>query len=124
VVAFFIGVPQADHGNIVKWASDVFGNDGTPEGMARWQDAIMAYGANLVSTRRARPSKDVMSILLSTEVDGQPLTDSVLLHWFLALNQAGVRDDPHAHRPGHGAARADARPARPPGGRTGRGRDG
>jgi cytochrome P450 len=92
VVAFFIGIPQEDHGNIVTWASNVFGNDGTPEATARWQDAIqaiMAYGANLVSTRRAQPSDDVMTILLSTQVDGQPLTDDVLLNWFLALNQAG-----------------------------------
>src|SRR4051794_20659287 len=49
----------------------------------------MSYGATLVSTRRAQPGEDVMTLLLSTEVEGAPLTDACLGMWFLSLTQAG-----------------------------------
>jgi cholest-4-en-3-one 26-monooxygenase len=92
VVASVIGVPEEDHGNIVEWASSIFGNDGSPESAVRFGGAvqgIMSYASTLVSTRRAQPSEDIMTLLLSAQVDGEPLTDGVLQMWFLSLAQAG-----------------------------------
>jgi cholest-4-en-3-one 26-monooxygenase len=92
VVASIIGVPDQDHGNLVEWASDIFGNDGSPDAMARFQQAVgsvMGYGKTLVSTRRAQPSDDIMTLLLSAEVDGAPMTDAVMEMWFVTLTGAG-----------------------------------
>jgi cholest-4-en-3-one 26-monooxygenase len=92
VVATIIGVPATDHGNIVEWASNIFGNDGTPEAQARFGtavQAIMGYASTLVSTRRAQLSDDIMSLLLAAEAEGSPLTDGALQMWFLTLAQAG-----------------------------------
>jgi cholest-4-en-3-one 26-monooxygenase len=92
VVASVVGVPEADHGKIVEWAASIFGNDGTPESAARGGAAtleIMGYASTLVSTRRAQPSEDIMTLLLSAQVDDEPLTDAVLQMWFLSLAQAG-----------------------------------
>jgi cholest-4-en-3-one 26-monooxygenase len=92
VVASVIGVPEADHANIVEWASSIFGNDGSAESMARFGVAvqgIMSYAGTLISTRRAQPSEDIMTLLLSAQVDDEPLTDGVLQMWFLTLAQAG-----------------------------------
>jgi cholest-4-en-3-one 26-monooxygenase len=92
VVASVMGVPEQDHGNIVEWASSIFGNDGSAESAARFGaavQAIMGYAGTLVSTRRAQPSEDIMTLLLAAEVDDEPLTDGVLQMWFLSLAQAG-----------------------------------
>jgi cholest-4-en-3-one 26-monooxygenase len=92
VVASIIGVPEEDHGNLVEWASSIFGQDGSPEATARFQQAVgsvMGYGKTLVSARRAKPSDDIMTLLLSAEVDGAPLTDAVMEMWFVTLTGAG-----------------------------------
>jgi len=92
VVASVIGVPDEEHSELVEWASNIFGKDGTPEAEARFQQAVrsvMGYGKILVGARRAQPSDDIMTLLLSAEVDGAPLTDAVLEMWFVTLTGAG-----------------------------------
>ena len=87
-----IGVPEEDHGKIVEWSWGIFGRDGSPEATARWArrlEAIVSYGSTLISSRRAQPSDDITTLLLSAEVDDQPLTDGVMQMWFLTLTQAG-----------------------------------
>jgi cholest-4-en-3-one 26-monooxygenase len=92
VVASVIGVPEADQGKVVEWASDIFGRDGTPERDARFAAAvggIMQYAGALTAEKRACPVHDVMSLLTETEVAGAPLSDLTLHMWFLSLAQAG-----------------------------------
>ena len=92
VVAGLVGVPEEDHHCIVDWASDVFTNDGSSEGEARFNQAVhgmLTYASDLMSSRRAQPTDDIMSLLLTSEVEGAPLTDNVLRMWFLTLVGAG-----------------------------------
>ena len=92
VVAAVLGVPEADHGKLVEWASDIFGRDGSAERQSRFEGAvqsIVGYAESLKGVKRACPADDVMSLLLSAQVDGSPLTETVLSMWFLSLAQAG-----------------------------------
>jgi cholest-4-en-3-one 26-monooxygenase len=92
VVASVIGVPEADHGKFVEWASGTFGRDGTPERDAQFNaavQAIMGYAESFKAAKRACPAADVMSLLLDCRVGGEPLSETTLSMWFLTLAQAG-----------------------------------
>jgi len=92
VVASVIGVPEADHGKLVGWASSIFGRDGSPEAEERFNSAVLAimgYANSLYDAKRSCPADDVASLLLEADVAGCPLSDTTLLMWFLTLAQAG-----------------------------------
>lgn len=92
VVASVIGVPETDHGKFVQWASGTFGRDGSPERQAEFiasVQAIMGYAEWLKGAKRACPADDIMSLLLGSQVAGEPLSETALSMWFLTLAQAG-----------------------------------
>jgi cholest-4-en-3-one 26-monooxygenase len=92
VVASIVGVPETDHSKLVEWASDIFGRDGSPASNVRFNSAvtaIMGYAETLKVIKRSCPGDDVMSLLLATEIDGKPMTETALSMWFLTLAQAG-----------------------------------
>jgi cholest-4-en-3-one 26-monooxygenase len=93
VVCWVIGIPDEDRGQIVKWAPNVFFNrDGSPEGEQRFFAAIqgiMGYSQKIKTDKRACPADDVMSLLLAAEVNGCPMSEGTLDHWFFAFAQAG-----------------------------------
>jgi cholest-4-en-3-one 26-monooxygenase len=92
VVAAVIGVPEADHGKFVQWASGIFGRDGSAEREARFNasfGAIMGYAESFKAAKRGCPAHDVMTQLLDSTVAGDPLSETALSMWFLTLAQAG-----------------------------------
>jgi cholest-4-en-3-one 26-monooxygenase len=92
VVSDVLGVPSEDHRLLVEWANDIFCRDSSEETETRYQAAvqgIIGYVGPFKRTKLDSPDGNVMSVLMSTEVDGSVLTDPVLDQWFLALSQAG-----------------------------------
>jgi cytochrome P450 len=97
VIAEVLGVPLADRLKIFEW-SNAIGSLGiedpdyapTPEALGEAATEMFLYFTELVADRRAaEPRDDIMSALLAAEIDGERLTDSQLMEFFLLLSVAG-----------------------------------
>jgi cholest-4-en-3-one 26-monooxygenase len=94
VIAELIGVPAEDRHKLVEWTNSLVGADdpefSTGENeMYQAMAEMFAYVEDLSSRRRAEPRDDIMSELLTAEVDGDKLTDLELNAFFLFLSSAG-----------------------------------
>jgi cholest-4-en-3-one 26-monooxygenase len=86
-----IGVPQEDRGKIFAWSNRMMGYDG---GGARDDDIlaateILGYSMAMAEERRARPQDDIVTKLISAEIDGQALSDDEFGFFVLMLAVAG-----------------------------------
>jgi cytochrome P450 len=97
VIAEVLGVPSEDRLQIFAW-SNAIGSLGiedpdyapTPEALGEAGAAMYRYFSDLVNERRdAAPRDDIMSALLTAELDGERLTDNQLNEFFLLLAVAG-----------------------------------
>jgi len=97
VIAEVMGIPLEDRDKIFRW-SNAIGSLGVEDpDYAPSPDALMAaagemyvYCAALLEQRRTEaPRDDILSALLSAEVDGQQLTDAQLNEFFMLLSVAG-----------------------------------
>ena len=87
VICQLLGVPEDDRPQMRLWTS-AYAEAVTP---AAWQarSDLLAYFADLMEQRRKIPQDDLMSALLSTQVDGQYLTEAELTGFCLLLIIAG-----------------------------------
>ena len=92
-----IGLPTQDADLLVPWVEDFFaGLNGAPDrvpGMVAALDGIRGYFVEILATRRAEPGDpevDLVTHLLQSTVDGEPLTDTVLLDMCTVLVLAGL----------------------------------
>lgn len=96
VIAEVIGVPQEDRHKLFHW-SNAIGSLGiedpdyapTPEALVEAAMEMMAYCSALVDRRRDHPGDDILSALMSAEVDGERLDNNQLGEFFLLLAIAG-----------------------------------
>jgi cholest-4-en-3-one 26-monooxygenase len=93
-IADILGVPQEDRHKVFEWSNRMIGSD-DPEyadGIESAHEAaieLYAYAHDLATRRREDPRDDIVSILLSAEVDGHSLTELELDMFFLLLSVAG-----------------------------------
>ncbi|WP_116996894.1 cytochrome P450 [Desertimonas flava] len=92
-----IGLPPADADLLVPWVEDFFlGLNGAEDkvgGMVAALEGIRGYFVDLLAQRRetpADPETDLIQHLLESEVDGEPLSDTVLLDMCTVLVLAGL----------------------------------
>jgi cytochrome P450 len=92
-----IGLDPRDADRLVPWVEGFFhGLNGAEEhvtGMVGALDGIRGYFVDLLAERRANPrgaETDLISHLLAAKVDGEPLTDVVLLDMCTVLVLAGL----------------------------------
>ena len=94
VIAELIGVPEHDRHKIFAWTNTIVGaedpeyfhsDDQVHAAMAE----MFEYVQGLSEQRRRAPRDDIMSALLSADVDGDRLTDLELNAFFLFLSSAG-----------------------------------
>lgn len=84
VFAEIIGVPSVDHANWQRWAIALeMASVDWKRAMAASEE-VRAYFQPIIEERRAKPGKDLVSILATAEVDGAPLQDEII-HGFLRL---------------------------------------
>lgn len=94
VIAEMLGVPREDRHKIFDWSNRLIGND-DPEYRSTSADVLegslglFTYAQQLADDRRANPRDDIVSVLVSAEVDGDQLSDMDFNLFFLLLAVAG-----------------------------------
>jgi cholest-4-en-3-one 26-monooxygenase len=94
VIAELIGVPREDRHKIFEWSNRMIGSE-DPEYMVGDEEVFQAqvemfmYAQTLAEKRRAAPQDDIITALLSAEVDGDSLSDMDFNLFFLLLSVAG-----------------------------------
>ena len=79
VIALVLGVPDDMSDTFTGWVRDIleFGHD--PVRLAHGRDAMIAYLATAIEERRGSDGTDLISELLRTDVDGEPVPDALIL---------------------------------------------
>jgi cytochrome P450 len=94
VIADILGIPREDHHLLYDWTTRTFGVE-DPDCSASKEDffeAFMetfAYANQICEAKRSHPTDDILSALVTAEVDGVGLTESQLLLFFYLLTAAG-----------------------------------
>ena len=94
VLADLLGMPRDDRHLIYGWSNALVGAD-NPSAAQHASDAMaalagmMAYGQAMADERRADPRDDVVSRIVTAEVDGERLTDTEFQMFWLLLVVAG-----------------------------------
>lgn len=85
VVGMMLGVPSADYGRFMRWMDQIalFMGSATANvedgrGAKEALDGLTAYFRTLLPDRRANPGKDLISILVSAEEEGDVLSENEL----------------------------------------------
>jgi cytochrome P450 len=100
VIAEMIGIPIEDRPLFKRWSEAILGLSdavmGGPEAKARATEAfgaakseMQAYLAGLLKERRTAPKDDLLTRLVEAEVDGERLTETEILDFFVLLLVAG-----------------------------------
>ncbi len=90
VIAHILGVPADLADTFTGWVRDVLEFADDPERRQRGAQGLFEYFIDELATRKANPGDDLLSFLLTTEVDGQPLEHSVVLGVAALVLIAGV----------------------------------
>jgi len=87
-----LGVPQEDRGKIFSWSNRMIGYDeraaDDEDGMVAATE-ILGYSLAMAEERRACPRDDIVTKLISAEIDGQHLSDDEFGFFVLMLAVAG-----------------------------------
>jgi cholest-4-en-3-one 26-monooxygenase len=94
VIAELIGVPSDDRHKIFEWSNRMVGSEDpeyivSDEEIFNAQVEMFMYAQQLADKRRAEPTDDIITALLSAEVDGESLSDMDFNLFFLLLSVAG-----------------------------------
>jgi len=94
VICDMLGVPEEDRKQVVEWSNTMVGFDdpfwrNTPEAGELAAMSIYGYCDQLAEQRRREPRDDIMSALLTADVDGESLSQDELNMFFVILVVAG-----------------------------------
>ncbi|MEX0664127.1 MAG: cytochrome P450 [Acidimicrobiia bacterium] len=90
VIAGILGIPVHDYEQFQDWADGITSIAVDPERAAAASDALIDYMLPILEDRRANPREDVVSDLVTAEIDGQRLTDDRILSFIRLLIPAGA----------------------------------
>ncbi|MCV7177858.1 cytochrome P450 [Mycolicibacterium sphagni] len=85
VIGDMLGVAPQDHATLLAWSDDMvvaLSSVASEESLTMAANALFAYNqfmGDFVAARRREPADDLVSVLISAEVDGQRLTDEQIL---------------------------------------------
>jgi cholest-4-en-3-one 26-monooxygenase len=94
VIAELIGVPREERHKIFEWSNRMVGSEDpeyqiADEEVFQAQVEMFMYAQALAEQRRAEPRDDIITALLSAEVDGDSLSDMDFNLFFMLLSVAG-----------------------------------
>ena len=89
VICGMCGVPEEDSPRFLQWAIDIHRSGHEPVVAMEAAQAMRDYLEPLVKERRLRPGNDLISDIVSTEVDGQRLDDEETYGFLRLLLPAG-----------------------------------
>jgi cytochrome P450 len=90
VMAHLTGIPRNDHSQFQRWALDIIG---FPKDLQRGlaaAEALRQYLLPIIADRRAHPTGDVISKLVTGTVDGEGLSDDEVVSFLRLLIPAGA----------------------------------
>lgn len=90
VIARLVGVPIQDFDQFKQYALDIIGFTKDRERGLAASDAVREFLLPIIAERRAKPIDDVLSRLVTGEVDGQRLTDEEIVSFMRLLLPAGA----------------------------------
>ena len=120
VLTDLLGMPATDRKLLFEWSNNLVGFDDPEHGggsVPRYRDtfaAAFAYVRQLAAQRRARPTEDLMSLLVHAESDGRGLTDAPAVPAVAAAGHRRQRDHPAPDRRRRAGPAGAPRAARPP----------
>jgi cytochrome P450 len=90
VIAGIVGIPVADYARFQDWADGITSIAVDPERALRSSAELIEYLLPIVEDRRAHPRDDLVSDLVTAEVDGKHLTNDRILAFLRLLLPAGA----------------------------------
>lgn len=90
VIAGIVGVPLADHEQFQEWAEAINKGPTDFDASLPASQAMREYLTPIVEDRKRSPSGDLISELVTAEVDGQRLTDEKIYGFLRLLLPAGA----------------------------------
>ncbi len=90
VIARLLGLPEEDFEQFQRWSVELIGLVADIERGLAASESLREYFAAVVSERRAAPAEDVISDLVTAEVDGEKLTDEAIYSFLRLLLPAGA----------------------------------
>ena len=92
-ISELIGVPQEDRGKIFSWSNQMIGYDDRPPGEENIGEIaaaeILGYSMAMAEERRGCPKDNIVTKLISAEIDGNHLSDDEFGFFVLMLAVAG-----------------------------------
>jgi len=91
VIADLVGVPEPDREQVFRWTELTFGFDATVTNEERSDAAtsMFMYADGLCEERRVAPRDDLLSVLLTAEIENESLTQMQIDLFFMLLQNAG-----------------------------------
>jgi len=90
VMAHLVGIPRADYPQFQRWAIDIIGFAKDFERGLAAARAVHDYLLPVIAARRAAPTDDVISKLVTGQVEGNGLTDEEVVSFLRLLIPAGA----------------------------------
>jgi cytochrome P450 len=90
VIAEILGLPRADYPKFQRWAVEITSVAANWDRGVAASEALRDYFAGVLAERRANPADDLISELVTVEVDGQRLNDEEIYSFLRLLLPAGV----------------------------------
>jgi cytochrome P450 len=90
VIARLLGLPEEDFAQFQRWSVELIGLGADIDRGLAASESLRDYFAGVVAERRARPADDVISDLVTAEVEGEKLTDEAIYSFLRLLLPAGA----------------------------------
>jgi cholest-4-en-3-one 26-monooxygenase len=95
-----LGIAPPDHEQLLRWSDDLMAALGSDDPALKQAQAAAAggyfeYAAGVIRARRESPSDDLMGVLVNAELDGEGLSDDVLLYESMLLLIGGDETTRH-----------------------------
>jgi len=91
VIAELMGIPREDGVRLYEW-TELMHADTSAVGAERQREAVqnmLSYALEVAAHKRAHPGDDLATVILQSEIDGDRLSDTEFMWFFLLLINAG-----------------------------------
>jgi cytochrome P450 len=95
IISRLLGVPVADQNQIIDWLAQLIRLQWEPERALAARAALDAYLEPILEARRREPGEDMISALVTADVDGQRLGQEEILSFLRLLYPAGAETTYH-----------------------------
>lgn len=90
VISRILGLPEEDFGQFQRWSIELIGLGANIELGLAASESLRNYFAEVVAERRRQPRDDVISDLVTAEVEGKRLSDEAIYSFLRLLLPAGA----------------------------------